>query len=68
MKIGTIQSLACVGLGTLLGLLAATRDSTSSAHADALASPIGLRNVTPSAGDEDQRDRQSHARNPRSAN
>ena len=26
MRIGTIQSLACVGLGTLLGFIAATRD------------------------------------------
>ena len=29
MKIGTIQSLACVGLGALLGFLAATRGHDS---------------------------------------
>ena len=26
MKIGTIQSLACVGLGAMLGFVAATKD------------------------------------------
>ena len=34
MKIGTIQALACVGLGTLLGFVAATRDFSPSSRAD----------------------------------
>jgi arylsulfatase len=33
MKIGTIQSLACVGLGAMLGVVAATRDFTSPSRA-----------------------------------
>jgi arylsulfatase len=39
MKIGMIQSLACVGLGAMLGLLAATRDFTSSSRAG-VAAPV----------------------------
>src|SRR4051794_38698718 len=46
MKIGTIQSLACVGLGTMLGFLAATKDSGPSARAD------GARPVMRQAGEE----------------
>ncbi len=34
MKIGTVQALACVGLGTMLGFIAATRDFSSSSRAD----------------------------------
>src|SRR3954453_12600208 len=34
MKIGTVQSLACVGLGTMLGFLAATRDISPSSRAE----------------------------------
>jgi arylsulfatase A-like enzyme len=34
MKIGTIQSMACVGLGALLGVAATTRDMTQSSRAD----------------------------------
>jgi arylsulfatase A-like enzyme len=34
MKIGKIQSMACVGLGALLGVVAATRDVTHSSRAD----------------------------------
>jgi arylsulfatase A-like enzyme len=34
MRIGAIQSMACVGLGALLGLVAATRDMTPSTRAD----------------------------------
>src|SRR3954471_20469512 len=34
MKIGTVQSLACVGLGTVLGFLAATRDFSPSSRAE----------------------------------
>src|SRR5262245_8697806 len=34
MKIGTIQALACVGLGTMLGLITATRDFSPSSRAD----------------------------------
>ena len=41
MKIGTIQSLACVGLGTMLGFVAATRDFSPSSRADV---------ATPAAG------------------
>jgi hypothetical protein len=40
MKIGTIQSMACVGLGALLGLVAATRDMTPSSRADAAPRPV----------------------------
>jgi arylsulfatase len=35
MKIGTLQALACVGLGTLLGFFAATRDLSPTSRADA---------------------------------
>ena len=34
MKIGTIQSLACVGLGTILGFVVATRDFSPSVRAE----------------------------------
>jgi arylsulfatase len=34
MKIGTIQSLACVGLGAMLGFIAATRDFSPASRAD----------------------------------
>ena len=34
MKIGTIQSLACVGLGAVARCLAATRDFAPSSRAD----------------------------------
>jgi arylsulfatase A-like enzyme len=40
MKIGTIQSMACVGLGALLGAVAATRDITPSSRADAVPRPV----------------------------
>jgi arylsulfatase A-like enzyme len=33
MKIGTVQSLACVALGTMVGFIAATRDFSSSSRA-----------------------------------
>jgi arylsulfatase len=39
-KIGTVQSLACVGLGAVLGLFAATREMTPSSRADS-AGPAG---------------------------
>ncbi len=45
MKIGTIQALACVGLGTLLGFVAATRGVNPSLRAE------GATRQTP-AGDE----------------
>jgi arylsulfatase len=34
MKIGTVQSLACLGLGAILGFVAATRDFAPSSRAD----------------------------------
>lgn len=34
MKIGTIQSLGCVALGTMLGFIAATREFSPSSRAD----------------------------------
>src|SRR3954453_12342624 len=34
MKIGTIQALACVGLGTMLGFIAATKGFSPSSRAD----------------------------------
>src|SRR5262245_35936757 len=37
MKIGTIQSLACVGLGAMLGFIAATRDLGTASRADGTA-------------------------------
>ena len=40
MKIGTIQSLACVGLGAVLGFVAATRGMTPSSRADAAPRPV----------------------------
>ncbi len=40
MKIGTIQSMACVGVGALLGALAATRDITPSSRADTAPGPV----------------------------
>src|SRR4051812_28625817 len=46
MKIGTVQSLACVGLGTMLGFLAATRDISPSSRAE------GLTPATPQVGAE----------------
>ena len=50
MKIGTIQSMACVGLGALLGAVAATRDITPSSRANA-----PRRGPTGSAGDRSDR-------------
>jgi hypothetical protein len=38
MKIGTIQALACIGLGTLLGFVAATRGLNSTSRAEAATS------------------------------
>ncbi len=40
MKIGTIQSMACAGLGALLGAVAATRDITPSSRADTASRPV----------------------------
>ena len=40
MKIGTNQSMVCVGLGALLGAVAATRDITPSSRADAAPGPV----------------------------
>ncbi len=39
MKIGTIRSLACVGLGALLGFVAARTEITPSARADVAPRP-----------------------------
>ena len=49
MKIGTIQSLACVGLGALLGLVAGTRGITPASRADA-SSPAADSRVTDTLG------------------
>ena len=40
MKIGTFQSVACVGLGALLGVVMARRDLTPSSRADAAPRPV----------------------------
>jgi arylsulfatase A-like enzyme len=54
MKIGTIQSLACVGLGALLGLVAGSRGITPASRADASApavrSPAADSRVTDTGG------------------
>ncbi len=42
MKIGTIQALGCVGLGTLLGFFAATRDTSPSSQAEGATGPGGV--------------------------
>ena len=39
MKIGTIQALGCMGLGTVLGFIAATGDTSPSSRADGATSP-----------------------------
>ena len=48
MKIGTLQALACVGLGTLIGFFAATRDTSPSARADGATSPARQAGAAPS--------------------
>ena len=48
MKIGTIQALACVGLGAMLGLVAATRDITPFSRADV--APSAARQVAAETG------------------
>ena len=40
MKISTIQSMACVGLGVLLGAVAASREITPSSRAEAALRPV----------------------------
>ena len=39
MKIGTVQAMAYVGLGAVLGFVAATRETSPSARADGATSP-----------------------------
>ncbi len=48
MKIGTMQALACMGLGAILGLVAATRDITPFSRADV--APSAARQVAAETG------------------
>src|SRR5262245_65138073 len=47
MRVGTIQSVACLGLGGLLGFIVATRDISQASRADTPASDVLLAQVEP---------------------
>ncbi len=51
MKIGTIQSIACVGLGALLGVVGATREMTPRSRADQASPPVRAVAAATSVGD-----------------